>query len=329
MDKSRVVDAISRGDTSLRKVVEIPTGHMLKNSRQALSAFQLVAREVAEMADGRPVPAAIPNLADLERRRRAESARLRKRRVPLKAFWTDYLLSRDRSIGFELMMLTSAYREFMLRQVSGLGLKPGNRILDLGSGTGGLPTYLREAGLNGDSIVVEVDFVREAMRRTRERLAPSVGIEFIEANLAIGELPIASRSVDAAIASLFLGYVEDPKRMLREMRRVLRPGGRIVISSLRRDADMSKLFVDAVEELRARWDPEVSNLSHGATFESAIRAYMNEASRLLDLEEDGRFVFWDSDELRDLLRDASFVDIECCDSFGHPPQAAIAAGTRV
>src|SRR5207247_7732075 len=110
--------------------------------------------------------------------------------------------------------------------------------------------------------------------------------------------------------------------------RVLRPGGRVVISSLRKDADMSKLFVEGARELSERWPKDLQEFNSGIRFEDAIRGYMNEASRLLDLEEAGRFAFWDSRELESLLSSQSFERISVGESFGVPPQAVVAAAVR-
>src|SRR5262245_32236955 len=117
MDRQRVRDAMSRGTVVGRKLIEIPTGHMLKSSRQALGVFQLVAREIAGMTGGPAVRSAAPNIADLERTRLSELKRVARRDVDVREFWKNYLLGRDRSVGFELMMLTSAYRTFMAGQI--------------------------------------------------------------------------------------------------------------------------------------------------------------------------------------------------------------------
>ena len=333
MDAGRVRDAMSRGDTSRRKLIEIPTGHMLKTSRQALGVFQLIAREVAEMAGESTVRAATPNVAELERRRLAERRRLSSPEVDLRQFWSDYLLGKSRTISFDLMMLTSAYKAFMLRQIDALRLKDGDTVIDLGSGTGGFPFYLCQQRSHKQVGVIQIDFVGDALRRARSRLGVGLRLECIEANVEGGEdcpgLPIASSSVDAVLASLLLSYVGNARAALREIRRVLRPGGRVVVSSLRRDADMSKLFVEGAAELKERWTAEIAEWAGGIEFEDAIRGYMNEASRLLDLEEQGRFAFWDPHELVTLLYAESFAAVRIDECFGEPPQAVIAAAVRL
>jgi len=333
MDRPRVRDAMSRGDISRRKLIEIPTGHMLKTSRQALGVFQLIAAEVAQMAGGPAIHPATPNIAEIERCRLAEVRRISLPAVNLRDFWKDYLLGKDRTIGFELMMLTSSYKEFMLRQIAGLELRDGDIVADVGSGTGGLPFHLGSSKWGDHNVaIVELDFVREGLNRARSRLdhAATLKLGYVEADVGLTRgsgVPIASNSVDAVLASLFLSYVPNPRAVLRELQRILRPGGRIVVSSLRRDADMSKLFTDGVAELKELWSADLAPWARNVDFENAIRGYMNEASRLLDLEERGHFVFWDPLELKSLL-ETEFVDVEIEESFGHPAQAAIAAARR-
>jgi dienelactone hydrolase len=76
MDPDRARDILSRGDTSQRRFIEVPTGHMLKTSREALETFQLVTGEVGRMALGRRIRPALPDLGALDRRSRAERGRL-------------------------------------------------------------------------------------------------------------------------------------------------------------------------------------------------------------------------------------------------------------
>jgi ubiquinone/menaquinone biosynthesis C-methylase UbiE len=130
------------------------------------------------------------------------------------------------------------------------------------------------------------------------------------------------------MASLFLSYVQDPVKLLPEMFRIVAPGGRVVVSSLRRDADMSKLFVDAIPHLRERWSRDLATWAGGVPFETAIRAYLNEASRLLDFEESGQFTFWDGRQLERMLRRAGFIEIEVGEAFGCPPQAIVVSGRK-
>jgi ubiquinone/menaquinone biosynthesis C-methylase UbiE len=334
MDLERVREALSCGDTSRRRLIEVPTGHQLRTSREALETFLLISEEVSEMALGRRLAGALPDLAALERRRTAERARLPRGPANLRAFWADYLLGRDRELGMELLTATAAYRNFLEAQIRLLDLAPGARIADLGSGTGDFPLQLaRRPGLAPGLRVDALDYVPEALRRGRERLcargaAEAVRVERIVADLDAPGIALADGRYDAALASLVVGYLRDPERFLRELARILRPGGRLVVSSLRRDADISLLFLDGMAELSA---PEArAELGEAARrrFDALARDFLNDAARLLDLEEQGRLRFFDADELRALVARAGFVDLVVEPTFGEPEQAFVVAARR-
>jgi hypothetical protein len=56
--------------------------------------------------------------------------------------------------------------------------------------------------------------------------------------------------------------------------------------------------------------------------------FLNDAARILQLEEAGKFRFWEDIELRDLVSNEGFNDVEVMTSLGNPPQALIASATR-
>jgi ubiquinone/menaquinone biosynthesis C-methylase UbiE len=343
IDPERVQQMLSCGDASRRRVIEVPTGHQLRNSREALETFQLVAQEIGRIALGREVVAVPPDLADLERRRQAERARLPRSKVDLRAFWRDYLLGRDRTLGMELLTATQPYRELMEAQVRALALAPGDRVADLGCGTGAFPLYLLERRDSPAALRVdEIDYVREALARARGRLAEAeakatgagggMAVRFLSCNLDLSgarrSVPVADARYDRVIASLLLNYVAQPAALLAEMHRLLRPGGRVVLSTLRRDADISRIYRDVSAELHAGGAME--RLGEDATrhLDDSLHEFLNEAARLLDLEEEGIFHFWDADELVAHLRAAGFTEIETCAVFGDPPQAIVVSAVR-
>jgi SAM-dependent methyltransferase len=107
-----------------------------------------------------------------------------------------------------------------------LGAGPGERVLDVGSGTGGLAQRIAASGAT--VICVEPDAGSLAV--ARERLA-GFDVEFIEASAESLPLPVAS--VDHAVASVSAHHWEDRGKGFRELARVLRPGGRLVIAEFR------------------------------------------------------------------------------------------------
>jgi ubiquinone/menaquinone biosynthesis C-methylase UbiE/pimeloyl-ACP methyl ester carboxylesterase len=337
MDAERALDILSRGDSANRRFIEVPTGHMLKTSGEALETFQLISREVARLSLGRSIEPELPNLAALDFRRRAERQRLPSRSPDLAAFWKDYLIGRDETLGIEMMHSITPYRDLMEMQVAALLLVPGCRVADLGCGTGAFPLHLVGQRIAPKTHVFGVDYVREGLWRARSRLSEhelpdGLRVSFMESNLETSgsgpDIPICSHSMDAVLAALLISYVQDPHHLLKEMLRILKPGGRLVLSCLRKDADMSRLYTEGIAELRKGRARELLGEASEKRIDVLARAYLNQASRLLDFEEEGRFRFWDPNELEQMAERAGFISVASQRTLGSPPQAVVVSALR-
>jgi demethylmenaquinone methyltransferase / 2-methoxy-6-polyprenyl-1,4-benzoquinol methylase len=100
-------------------------------------------------------------------------------------------------------------------------VRPGDRVLDACCGTGDLAVAARAAGAGE---VVGLDFSEPMLERAR-RKAPE--LEFVRGDVLA--LPFDDGSFDAAVVGFGIRNVEDLAGGLRELRRVLRPGGRVGI----------------------------------------------------------------------------------------------------
>jgi ubiquinone/menaquinone biosynthesis C-methylase UbiE len=330
LDIDRVREIMGCGSREKRRLLEVPTGHQLRSSLEALEVFQLVAVETVSMATGRAVAGALPNLRALDAKRAAERARLPKVNVRVKDLWRRYLIGREGHLGIELMNASRAYQELMDAQIEGLSLRSGDRIADVGSGTGSFPLALaRREGVPEAIRIDEIDFVAEAHERARVRLGDAMcklGIKFELCDL---ENPMDRRRVfsaakyDAVLLSLLLGYVANPVEILKDIRRSLRKGGRLVLSTMRKDTDASSIFFEALDELRAGPIREEFGEEAERNLDASARQFLNEAARILDLEEAGVFRFFDSEEVVSLLTEAGFKATAGIRSFGNPPQALI------
>ena len=122
-----------------------------------------------------------------------------------------------------------------LREV--LEPKPGERVLEVGPGTGyySLPV----AGwLSPGGRLAVLDLQQEMLDHTLRRAADE-GIENSEAARSDArELPYPDHSFDAAFLVTVLGEIPDQAAALRELRRVVKPGGRIVVGELFGDPHM-------------------------------------------------------------------------------------------
>jgi demethylmenaquinone methyltransferase / 2-methoxy-6-polyprenyl-1,4-benzoquinol methylase len=100
-------------------------------------------------------------------------------------------------------------------------VRPGDEVLDACCGTGDLAVAARAAGAG---YVVGVDFSEGMLERAR-RKGPQ--IEWVRADVL--SLPFDDASFDSAVVGFGIRNVEDLDAVLRELRRVLRPGGRLGI----------------------------------------------------------------------------------------------------
>lgn len=105
--------------------------------------------------------------------------------------------------------------------VDAVGAVPGQRVLDLAAGTGTSSEPYADAGIQ----VVACDF-SVGMLKVGKRRRPD--IDFVAGDAT--NLPFADNSFNASTISFGLRNVIDPKKALREMLRVTKPGGKIVVA---------------------------------------------------------------------------------------------------
>ena len=113
-------------------------------------------------------------------------------------------------------------------------VRSGDDVLDACCGTGDLAVAARNAGA---SYVVGVDFSERMLERAR-RKAPE--LEWVQSDVL--ELPFEDASFDAAVVGFGVRNVEDLEAAIRELRRVLRPGGRLGILEITTPRGPLKVF---------------------------------------------------------------------------------------
>ena len=129
---------------------------------------------------------------------------------------------------------------------------------------------------------------------------------------------------DKMLCSIVLSYLFNPLESLLEFERILKPGGRLVISTFRPDVDMSRIYTRLIQKIEGDPFYRAPNGMARDDFLNAVRAFANSAAFLLQLEEEGSFKFFSREEFRNLLEEAGFKNILLSDSFGKPHQAYVA-----
>lgn len=139
------------------------------------------------------------------------------------------------SVGPEWDALRKVFNDDVLRARALGHLVPADwKVADVGTGTGILAIELARLGLD----VIAVDHSPRMLEAARENLAReglgdgagAAGLGRVELRAGeAGALPLADAEVDAALAHMVLHYLPGPIDALREMARVVRPGGAVVI----------------------------------------------------------------------------------------------------
>lgn len=260
---------------------------------------------------------------------RVERERLRKA-VQLEKtepeFWNDYLGK------YAMLENVTDYREYLDLVGDLIGpIQSHEMILDAGCGNGLLgawmlrrlrqsPEFIAPAtyvGLDltqrglGDAMRRHAAIISDGFRLTGTRLGAAMQVVYARADFdsidgtAPQQMPrFAGGMFDCACCSLVLSYLKNPLALLREFRRLVRPGGRIVISSMKPHCDISVIYRDFVESQTAEIQVQSARVLLGGVGEIKIK------------EDQGHYLFYSGQELAGMLGDVGFKSPQVYGSFG-------------
>jgi arsenite methyltransferase len=127
-------------------------------------------------------------------------------------------------------------------------LKAGETVLDLGSG-GGLDCFLASPQVGPAGRVIGVDMTADMLERAR-KAAKAGKYDNVEFRLGeIEALPVPDNTVDAVISNCVINLSPDRPRVFAEIMRVLKPGGRVMISDLVSEHPTPRFLVENTDAL--------------------------------------------------------------------------------
>jgi ubiquinone/menaquinone biosynthesis C-methylase UbiE len=207
--------------------------------------------------------------------------------------FTELAASYEETMEEELRMLWGVdYGTFVQRLTGLVAIEPGDRILDVATGTARIPAALAVAD-GGEDHIVGLDITwrmlmhgQAQLRRTEK----AADIAFVCASAMA--MPLEAASFDVVICGLGMHHMDVPT-VLREVHRVLADGGRLVLATV---------------GARPYWQaPAVRSLMHGITFlyfrvQGHTARARAEAAATSNINT--------ADEWRDILADAGFTEID-------------------
>jgi ubiquinone/menaquinone biosynthesis C-methylase UbiE len=158
---------------------------------------------------------------------------------------------------YERELVPAVFGPWAPRVVALADLEPGDRVLDLACGTGVVArTAAAEVGERG--AVVAADLNPGMIAVARSLPAPlGAAIEWHQADA--GALPFADQDFDAVLCQLGLQFFTDRSAAIREMYRVLRPGGRVVVM-VWRDIERATGFAILAAALEQHIGPQAASI---------------------------------------------------------------------
>jgi len=165
------------------------------------------------------------------------------------------------------------------------GLRPGEVVLDLGSGAGN-DAFIASRAVGDSGRVIGVDMTPEMIEKANANAA-KLGARNVEFRLGeIEALPVEDRSVDVVISNCVVNLVPDKARAFSEIHRVLKPGGRFSVSDIVLDGELpepvrrsAELWAGCVSGALPK--DEYLAIARGAGFDLAI-----EKERTIEIPEE-------------------------------------------
>jgi SAM-dependent methyltransferase len=172
--RARVRQMLNAPDGGPREIIELPSGHLLKTGPEAIESYKLISETISKHLFSSERPAAEPDMTRFARQSEAEWARIKRARIKdTVEFWNTHLFGASEGVeGYDMFLYNPDYLDLMKKQAKLLDVKPGDRVADLGCGTGNLSLALLDE-ITADSrpvLLTCCDLVPKAVQRTKEKI---------------------------------------------------------------------------------------------------------------------------------------------------------------
>ncbi|KPL16089.1 MAG: hypothetical protein AMS26_05890 [Bacteroides sp. SM23_62] len=104
--------------------------------------------------------------------------------------------------------------------------EPGHMIADLGAGTG----FVTEGLKDGPASIIAIDKSGEMLKHMKAKFRDSTNIDYRTGDA--NHLPVKDNIIDYALANMYLHHVDNPPNAIREIYRILKSGGKVILTDL-------------------------------------------------------------------------------------------------
>jgi len=169
-------------------------------------------------------------------------------------------------------------------------LKEGETVVDLGSG-GGIDVFLAAKKVGKKGKVIGIDMTQEMIRKAQSN-ASKYDYKNVEFKLGeIEDMPLGNNSADVIISNCVINLSPDKNRVFREAYRVLKPGGRILVSDI-------VTLGELPEDIKRSFDAWASCVSGALEKEDYLKVIRNAGFKSLNVVSESAYDFDISEELK-------------------------------
>ena len=279
--RERVRQILNAPGGGPREIIELPSGHLLKTGPEAIESYKLISEAILKNLFSSERLAAEPDMTRFARQSEAEWARVKRTRIEDNVeFWNQHLFGASGDMeGYDMFLFNPDYLDMMKKQAKLLEVKPGDRVADLGCGTGNLSLALLDEIIADSRPVLMTccDLVPKAVQRTKEKIDQKIK----QAEGQLDNVWVDYRVMDLEAARLtplmdFLsGKFHGPVALARRI---------------------EGLETSTLRKIAANYGPRLHEILHGSSseIEEVMRLCPSleqaEAEAVLDISMAGRFL---------------------------------------